>query len=258
MRAKKKYGQNFLNDLEFINKIIMAIKPKKDDLVLEIGPGLGAITIPMLKHTKHITAIEIDQDMIDQLMKKIPNEKITIYNEDFLKSNSLKFNSYTHIIGNLPYYISSAILMKIAKLPDCNAELHFMLQKEVAERITANTSTKAYGRLSVILQYFYQTEYLFEIPAQSFTPAPKITSAFVRLTRKPQVELLAKNIDTLEKVIKTAFQQKRKTLKNNFKGILDEKDFLNLSISSNLRAESISVGDFIKIENYFYKEKLSF
>ena len=258
MRAKKKYGQNFLNDLEFINKIIMAIKPKKDDSVLEIGPGLGAITIPMLKHTKHITAIEIDQDMIDQLMKKIPNEKITIYNEDFLKSDALQFNAYTHIIGNLPYYISSAILMKIAKLPDCNAELHFMLQKEVAERITANISTKAYGRLSVILQYFYRTEYLFEIPAQSFNPVPKITSAFVRLTRKSRIELLAKNIDTLEKLIKTAFQQKRKTLKNNFKGILVEKDFLNLQISSNLRAESITVDDFIRMENYFYKEKLSF
>ena len=258
MRAKKKYGQNFLTDLEYIRKIIISSNPKKNDLVLEIGPGLGAITIPILKYIDKITAIEIDQDMIDQLIKKIPDEKITIYNEDFLKIDSLEFNNFTHIIGNLPYYISSAILMKIAKLPICNAKLHFMLQKEVAERITAKISTKAYGRLSVILQYFYQTEYLFEIPAESFTPAPKITSAFVRLTKKPHIELLAKNIDMFEKIIKTAFQQKRKTLKNNFKGILVEKDFLKLNISPNLRAESISVNDFIKIENYFYKKRLSF
>ena len=148
MRAKKKYGQNFLNDLEFINKIIMAIKPKKDDSVLEIGPGLGAITIPMLKHTKHITAIEIDQDMIDQLMKKIPNEKITIYNEDFLKSDALQFNAYTHIIGNLPYNISTEIIFRLLAFSKDIKDLHFMLQKEVAERITAKISTKAYGRMS--------------------------------------------------------------------------------------------------------------
>jgi 16S rRNA (adenine1518-N6/adenine1519-N6)-dimethyltransferase len=258
MRAKKKYGQNFLHDAQYIHNIINAINPKKNEKILEIGPGKGALTIPLISKIDHINAIEIDSDMVEHLKNKIPVEKITIKQADILTIEDKDLIIYKKIVGNLPYYISSAILIKIAKLNNCNAELHFMLQKEVAQRVTAQPSSKAYGRLSVILQYFYAAEYLFEIPAEAFTPIPKITSALVRLTPKPKGSLSVKNIDSFEKIIKTAFQQKRKTLKNNFKGILNEDDFNNLSIAPNNRAEKISVCQFIKIENYLYEKNYPF
>ena len=177
IRAKKKYGQNFLTDFQYISNILNAINPKENEMLLEIGPGLGALTIPLLKRINHLHVVEIDPDMVEQLKTKIPSSKITIYEEDILKTNDNNLIKFNRIIGNLPYYISSAILLKIAKCNECNADLHFMLQKEVAERVTAAPSSSAYGRLSAILQYFYETEFLFEIPPEAFTPSPKITSA---------------------------------------------------------------------------------
>ena len=257
IRAKKKYGQNFLTDFQYISNILNAINPKKNEMLLEIGPGLGALTIPLLKRINHLHVVEIDPDMVEQLKTKIPSSKITIYEEDILKTNDNNLIKFNRIIGNLPYYISSAILLKIAKCNECNADLHFMLQKEVAERVTAAPSSSAYGRLSAILQYFYETEFLFEIPPEAFTPSPKITSALIRLTSKPKNKLLAKNIENLEKIIKLAFKQRRKTLKNNFKGLLTNEDFFSLKISSKQRAETLSIDKFVIIENYLSKKKLS-
>ena len=258
MRAKKRFGQNFLVDQYIITKILNIINPHKAQSVLEIGPGLGALTEPLLNKLDHINAVEIDRDMVVFLTKKIPTSKITIFQEDILEINDERFSDYSLIIGNLPYYISTPILLKLAKIKNNDAVLFFMLQKEVAERVSAKPSTKMYGRLSTMLQYFFNVELLFDIPAESFSPKPKVTSSFVKLTRKKLQSLNALNDDNYEKVVKLAFQHKRKTLKNNFKGILEDSDFIKMDIDPKMRAETLSVDNFINIENYLSLRKLSF
>ena len=258
IRAKKRFGQNFLIDQQVIKQILDSINADKTQSVLEIGPGLGALTIPLLNKLNHIDVVEIDKDMVKVLTKEIPASKITIYQEDILAVEDIKFSDYNFIIGNLPYYISTPILLKLAKIKKNDADLFFMLQKEVAERVSAKPSTKAYGRLSAILQYFFSVELLFDIPAQAFEPIPNVTSSFVKFTRKNLQDLNAINDDNYERVIKLAFQYKRKTLKNNLKGILDDADFSILDIDSSMRAETISVDNFVNIENYLSQRKLSF
>lgn len=258
IRAKKKFGQNFLIDQHIIKQILDSINPNKSQSILEIGPGLGALTIPLLNKLKHINVVEIDKDMVKFLTKKIPSSKITIYQEDILEVEDQRFSEFNFIIGNLPYYISTPILLKLAKIKKNDAELFFMLQKEVAERVSATPSTKMYGRLSSMLQYFFRVELLFDIPAEAFNPKPKVMSSFVKFTRKNSHELNASNDDNYEKVIKLAFQYKRKTLRNNFKGVLDDSDFSSLDIDPKMRAETLSVDNFVNIENYLSQRKLSF
>ncbi len=258
IRAKKKFGQNFLIDQHIIKQILDSINPNKSQSILEIGPGLGALTIPLLNKLKHINVVEIDKDMVKFLTKKIPSSKITIYQEDILEVEDQRFSEFNFIIGNLPYYISTPILLKLAKIKKNNVDLFFMLQKEVAERVSAMPSTKMYGRLSSMLQYFFRVELLFDIPAEAFNPKPKVMSSFVKFTRKNSHELNASNDDNYEKVIKLAFQYKRKTLRNNFKGVLDDSDFSSLDIDPKMRAETLSVDNFVNIENYLSQRKLSF
>jgi len=258
IRAKKKFGQNFLIDQHIIKQILDSINPNKSQSILEIGPGLGALTIPLLNKLKHINVVEIDKDMVKFLTKKIPSSKITIYQEDILEVEDQRFSEFNFIIGNLPYYISTPILLKLAKIKKNDADLFFMLQKEVAERVSATPSTKMYGRLSSMLQYFFRVELLFDIPAEAFNPKPKVISSFVKFTRKNSHELNASNDDNYEKVIKLAFQYKRKTLRNNFKGVLDDSDFSSLDIDPKMRAETLSVDNFVNIENYLSQRKLSF
>ena len=258
MKAKKKFGQNFLVDRYYISKIINEINPKEESNILEIGPGKGAITEPILKKINHISVVEIDPDMIKILKHKISTKNISILAEDVLGINDEFFKKFNKIIGNLPYYIATEIILKLTKIYSSSSELYFMVQKEVAERITAKPSNKSFGRLSVILQYYFDTELLFEIPPEAFSPQPKITSAFIRLIRKKRLSLKVIDKECFEKIVKIAFSQKRKTIKNNFKNILFEKDFLNLEISPKIRSEALTVDQFIKLENYVTQNNINF
>ena len=258
MKAKKKFGQNFLTDRYFISKIINEINPKEDDHILEIGPGKGAITEPILKKINHISVVEIDPDMIKILKHKVNTKNISILAEDVLDIDNEFFVKFNKIIGNLPYYIATEIILKLTKIYSSSFELYFMVQKEVAERITAKPSNKTFGRLSVILQYYFDTELLFEIPPEAFSPQPKITSAFIRLVRKKRVSPKVINKDSFEKIVKVAFSQKRKTIKNNFKNILFDKDFFNLEISPKIRSEALTIDQFIKLENYVAQNNINF
>ena len=258
MKAKKKFGQNFLIDSHYVAKIIKEINPKESDNILEIGPGLGAITNPILKKVSHISVVEIDPDMVKILNNKINPEKITIFSENILNIDDNFFTKFNKVVGNLPYYIATEIILKITKTYDSTAELYFMVQKEVAERITAKPSNKSYGRLSVILQYYFDADLLFELPPTAFSPQPKVTSAFIRLARKKRSVHKIINKDNFELVIKTAFSKKRKTIKNNFKNILFDQDFLNLKIAPNDRAETLPIEQFINIENYVTQNKINF
>tara|TARA_B100000035_G_scaffold210907_1_gene180605 strand:- start:69475 stop:70254 length:780 start_codon:yes stop_codon:yes gene_type:complete len=256
IKAKKKFGQNFLTDQSVIKEILKHLKPLAQDKVLEIGPGMGAITIPLLNKLNHISVIEIDLDMINYLQKKIPKEKINIINRDVLSIKNRELEVYDRIIGNLPYYISTEILIKMIDIFGSLKDIHFMFQKEVAERITAKPKSKNYGRLTVLIQYFFNAEILFNIAANSFSPPPKIESSFIKLIPKKKEGLRFKNFFNFKKVVKTAFQFKRKTLKNNFKDILSENNFISLGIDSQKRAEMLSVDDFVNIENYIYDHKI--
>ena len=258
MKAKKKFGQNFLTDRYFISKVINEINPKEDDHILEIGPGKGAITEPILKKINHISVVEIDPDMIKILKHKVNTKNISILAEDVLDIDNEFFVKFNKIIGNLPYYIATEIILKLTKIYSSSFKLYFMVQKEVAERITAQPSNKTFGRLSVILQYSFDTELLFEIPPEAFSPQPKITSAFIRLVRKKRVSPKVINKDSFEKIVKVAFSQKRKTIKNNFKNILFDKDFFNLEISPKIRSEALTIDQFIKLENYVAQNNINF
>ena len=256
IKAKKKFGQNFLSDQSVVKEILNYLKPLGQDKVLEIGPGMGAITIPLLSELNHISVIEIDPDMINYLQKKIPESKIIFINRDVLSINNKELEVYERIIGNLPYYISTEILIKMIDIVDSLNDIHFMFQKEVAERITAKPKSKNFGRLSVLIQYFFEAEILFDISANSFSPPPKIQSSFIKLIPKKKEGLKFKNFNNFKKVIKTAFQFKRKTLKNNFKDILGEDNFNSIGINSQKRAEMLSIDDFVNIENYIYDHKI--
>jgi len=256
IKAKKKYGQNFLIDSSVIKNIIDIINPQNEDKILEIGPGLGSITFPILDKIKKIDVIEIDPDMVNFLNNSKYSKKINIHTNDILKIEDNFFENFDKIIGNLPYYISSEILIKICNINKKNKKIYFMLQKEVAERISSPPGNKIYGRLSIIIQYFYDVEKLFDVAPNSFNPPPKINSSIVELIPKKEFKEKILNFVNFEKITKLAFGQKRKTIKNNFREVLSEADFEILNINPQNRPETLGVDDFVRIENYMDKRKI--
>ena len=256
IKAKKKYGQNFLIDSTVTKNIVDLINPQDEDTILEIGPGLGSITFPILDKIKKIDVIEIDPDMVAFLNNSKYSKKINIHTNDILKIEDNFFNNFNKIIGNLPYYISSEILIKICNINNKNKKIYFMLQKEVAERISSPPGNKIYGRLSIIIQYFYDVEKLFDVAPNSFNPPPKINSSIVELIPKKEFKEKILNFVNFEKITKLAFGQKRKTIKNNFREVLSEADFEILNINPQNRPETLGVDDFVRIENYMDKRKI--
>jgi len=248
--AKKKFGQNFLKDSSIIHAIIQSIQPLQNDLLVEIGPGLGALTKPLLEKTKHLFAIELDRDIVNWMQNQYSKNNITIFNEDVLNFNFHQFDKKIRIVGNLPYNISTPILFKCIEDIKIITDLHFMLQKEVVDRMIAVPSSSEYGRLSVMLQYYFAMEHLVHVPKESFDPEPKVESSFVRLIPYDNYPFVANNIDQFGKIVKEAFSQRRKTIRNTLKNFMDVNDFENIDINPQLRAENLSVSDFVKISNY--------
>lgn len=248
--AKKRFGQNFLTDQAIIDSLVDAISPRADDLMVEIGPGLGALTKPLLKKLNSLHVVEVDRDIIDWMKKAYAENSIIIHNSDALKFDFSALGEQIRIVGNLPYNISTPILFHLLDNIHHVVDMHFMLQKEVVERMVAEPSTAAYGRLSVMLQYRLQMEYLFTVPPEAFDPAPKVESAFVRCVPYGELPHVAKDEALLAKIVTAAFSQRRKTLRNTLKGLLDDDGFNVLNIDSQLRAENLSVADFVAIANY--------
>ena len=248
--AKKRFGQNFLTDQSIIASLVEAISPKPDDLMVEIGPGLGALTKPLLQKLNMLHVVEVDRDIIAWMQKEYVNNKITIHNSDALKFDFSSLGKAIRVVGNLPYNISTPILFHLLDNVKVIIDMHFMLQKEVVERMVASPSTPAYGRLSVMLQYRLQMEYLFTVPPEAFDPAPKVESAFVRCVPYATQPFPAKDETLFAQVVTAAFGQRRKTLRNTLKGMLDDDGFQALNIDSQLRAENLSVADFVAIANH--------
>ncbi len=249
-KAKKMFGQNFLVDAQIIADIVRAICPKAGDNMVEIGPGLGALTRPLLKYLDTLHVVEIDRDIIARLKTEYPQDKIVIHEGDALKFDLCELASPLRIVGNLPYNISSPLLFHFAAFANRIIDMHFMLQNEVVERMVAAPSTPEYGRLSVMLQYRFHMEKLMDVPPQSFRPAPKVDSAIVRMIPIPADEITVGDETLFAKVVATAFGQRRKTLRNTLKAHLSESEFQQLGIDAQLRAENLSVAEFTRITNH--------
>ena len=272
-KAKKKFGQNFLVDEQIIADIIAAIRPDPEDNMVEIGPGLGALTRPLLKRLNHLHVIEIDRDIIARLEHDYPQENppnpllqrgddskvrtahLTIHAGDALLFDFAILPAPLRIVGNLPYNISSPLLFHFASYAERIKDMHFMLQNEVVERMVAGPSTPAYGRLSVMLQYRFHIEKLLDVPPESFRPAPKVDSAIVRMIPLPASEILVRNERLFAEIVKAAFAQRRKTLRNTLRSYLDEEDFGRLGIDAQLRAENLAVAEFARVADYLHERK---
>ena len=252
-RPRKRFGQNFLQDETIIDHIVACINPQQNQNLVEIGPGLGALTRRILPLCQKLHVIELDRNLIPKLQDSCKNlGNLIIHNIDALDFNfaSLKNHNKLRIFGNLPYNISTPLLFHLLDSYKMISDMHFMLQKEVAERIVAKTDCQEYGRLSVMIQYHCNTEILFEVPPEAFSPKPKVNSAFIKLTPHIQKAYEAKNLDSFKKIVKCAFTHRRKTLRNNLKPIFCEADFENLDIDPNLRPQNITIAEYVKLANF--------
>jgi 16S rRNA (adenine1518-N6/adenine1519-N6)-dimethyltransferase len=247
--ARKRFGQNFLVDEQIIADIVRAIRPEAADIMVEIGPGLGALTRPLLQRLNQLHVVEIDRDIIIHLEKDYPQDKLIIHAGDALKFDLAQLPAPLRIVGNLPYNISSPLLFHFSNYCDRIHDMHFMLQNEVVERMVAEPSTPAYGRLSVMLQYRFHMEKLLDVPPESFRPSPKVDSAIVRMIPLPASEVLVQNEKLFSQIVAAAFGQRRKTLRNTLKAYLTEDDFVRLGIDAQLRAENLGVAEFARITN---------
>lgn len=257
--AKKRFGQNFLVDNSIINMIVDSIQPQPDDLMIEIGPGLGAMTIPLLSRLNKLNVIELDRDIIPKLTRNCiisdaqNRDKLIVNESDVLKFDfpelhkKLKNKNKLRIVGNLPYNISTPVLFHLLKSRHIIQDMHFMLQKEVVDRIVSTPGNKLYGRLSVMIQTYFTTQSLFEVPPYAFEPAPKVNSAILRLQPNNQFEKYIEDFSQFEKLIRQAFSQRRKTLKNTLKNTCNSEQIEKVGLSPIQRAEELSVNDFVNL-----------
>jgi len=250
--ARKRFGQNFLIDQQVIADIVNAVAPRRGDCVVEIGPGLGALTEPLLKRLDHLHVVEIDRDIVARLEKQHSPDQLSIHSGDALNfdfSLLSKQNGSLHVVGNLPYNISTPLLFHLASFAHLVYDMHFMLQKEVVERMVAEPGSSDFGRLSVMLQYRFVMDWLFDVPPESFEPAPKVDSAVIRLIPRAPGDIVLKDESRFATLVSAAFAQRRKMLRNNLKGIIGNADFERLGIVPTARAEDLSVEDYVRIAN---------
>jgi 16S rRNA (adenine1518-N6/adenine1519-N6)-dimethyltransferase len=250
---RKRFGQNFLHDHNIIYNILSSLEAKTGEHWVEIGPGLGALTEPLLKLGLRLDVVELDRDLVALLKDKFRQQNnLQIHSADALKfdfSALAEHNEKLRIIGNLPYNISTPLMFHLLDNASCIEDMHFMLQKEVVDRICATPGSKKYGRLSVMMQYYCATELLFDVPPESFEPVPKVMSAIVRLIPHEQPPVEVTDIKTLNRVVIQAFSQRRKTLRNSLKKLIAEDAIIALGIDPALRAEALSLDDFAKLSN---------
>jgi len=252
-KARKRFGQNFLHDPQVIQNIIQSIAPKQDQLIAEIGPGLGALTESLASSGCQLKLIELDRDLIAKLETHYANaSNVEIHPGDALKFDFFSFSNAPHslrLVGNLPYNISTPLIFHLIDHVDIIQDMHFMLQKEVVERLAAKPGNKNFGRLSVMVQYFCEVENLFTVGPGAFNPAPKVDSAIVRLQPRKTKTLVAKDIKKLEMLVKKAFTQRRKTLRNNLKTLLSSEQIKSLNIDPGARPETLSTDQYVTLAN---------
>ena len=249
---RKRFGQHFLHDAAIIHRIITALAPHAHEHLVEIGPGQGALTVPVLQIVKELEAVELDRDLIPELQKRCREGTLHIHSADALTfdfAQLKKDERLLRVFGNLPYNISTPLIFHLLLFTPLIANMLFMLQKEVAARLAAKTNTHDYSRLSVMVQYHCQVELLFDVPPSAFYPPPKVTSSIVQLVPFQTYPYLASNYALFSSVVKQAFNQRRKTLRNSLKSCMDDEKWERVSISSDKRPENCTVKDFVDIAN---------
>ncbi|NIH16701.1 MAG: 16S rRNA (adenine(1518)-N(6)/adenine(1519)-N(6))-dimethyltransferase RsmA [Buchnera aphidicola (Periphyllus lyropictus)] len=259
---KKNFGQNFLKDKQVIKKIINVINPKNNDLIIEIGPGLGSLTIPLCSILKKLTVIEIDRDILNFFLNKKFFHKLNFHLLNVLYFNFLEFylknkKKKIRIVGNLPYNISTKLLLNLIKYFKVFKDMYFMFQKEVADRILSFPNTKLYGRLSIIVQYFFKVKKILDVSSNSFFPKPKVNSTFLKFIPRKSFSKLLFDINIFSKITNLAFSQRRKILKHSLKKIFLQDTLIFLKINPKLRAENLSIKQYSILTDYYIKNKFS-
>ncbi len=247
-RARRRFSQNFLVDRSYIDRIVRSIAPCRDDHIVEIGPGLGALTEPLLDAAGRIDAIEVDRDAAATLEERFSGRPLTVHCADFLDFDLATLGNGLRVVGNLPYHISTPILFAVDRYQDRVSDCHFMLQKEVVDRMIAVPASADYGRLSVMLQCRWHIERLFNVPPTVFRPQPKVWSSVVRLQPSRTVDIV--DAALFYRIVEAAFSKRRKTLRNALRQILTPADFEVSGIDPGRRGETLSVAEFAALANH--------
>jgi len=253
-KPRKRFGQHFLHDQHIIQRIITAIAPDEPTPIVEIGPGLGALTMPLLHATHSLDVIEIDRDLARRLADDCSEAgALQIHTIDVLKFDFCGLGKgKIKVVGNLPYNISTPLLFHLLDQIHCIEAMIFMMQKEVVDRICAGPDCRDYGRLSVMVQSQCMVRKLFNVAPGAFTPPPQVAGSIIRLAPKPDTSPDIHDLEIFSEVVKQAFSQRRKTIRNSLKNIIPENNFLALGIDPSLRAENLSVDDYIKLANFLH------
>jgi len=246
-RARKRFGQNFLHDPRVIARIIDAIDPRPGDTIVEIGPGQAALTRHLIERAGHIVALEIDRDLAASLRTEFPPERLSLIIGDALDFDWSAISGTLRIVGNLPYNISSPLLFALVPLAGRVRDQHFMLQKEVVDRMVASPGGRPYGRLSVMLQSRYRLTKLFDVGPGAFRPAPEVTSSIVRMQPLPVALHPAADARRFAQVVSAAFGQRRKTLRNALAELASIDVIRAAAVDPQARAETLSVDDFARL-----------
>jgi len=254
---RKRFGQNFLTDQSVLHDIISAIAPHKDDAMVEIGPGLAAMTRLLLESLDQMHVVELDRDLVARLSKQFDPRRLHVHSADALQFDFTTIpvppGRKLRVVGNLPYNISSPLLFHLATLAPLVQDQHFMLQKEVVERMVAEPGSKAFGRLSVMLQWRYHMQLMFVVPPTAFDPPPRVDSAIVRMI--PLAQPLECRQALLEEVVTKAFTQRRKVIRNSVAGVLDEVDLVAAGIDPQARPETVSTAQFVALANVLERKR---
>ncbi len=251
---RKRFGQHFLQDKQVVLQIIHAISPSSNYNFVEIGPGKGALTFELLKHVEHLSIIELDRDLVSGFEPHRANyPHLTIYSADALKFNYLQLmnGQPLHIVGNLPYNISTPLIFHLLNFIAHVGKMTFMLQREVVDRMVASPNSRSYGRLSVILQYAFQVQKLFDVPPEAFYPPPKVESSIVQLIPHSVIPVQVTNFKVFNQIVSQAFSQRRKTLRNTLKHWLTVDEMESIEIDPLKRAETLNLEAFAKLANLF-------
>jgi len=252
-RARKRFGQNFLVDEGVVESIVRAIGPEQDDVMVEIGPGLSALTQPLLRTLDRLTVIEIDRDLAARLRKQYPPDRLSVVEADALEVDFSTLGDRLRVVGNLPYNISSPLLFHLMAFADHVRDQHFMLQREVIERMVAQPSTSDYSRLSVMLQSRYHMVKLFDVPPEAFDPPPRVVSSVVRMVPLPDSRRRPRSQAAFEQVVARAFAQRRKMLRRGLADWAGLIDWGGLGIPETARAEELSVSQFMDLSDSLHE-----
>jgi 16S rRNA (adenine1518-N6/adenine1519-N6)-dimethyltransferase len=253
-RARRRFGQHFLADAGYVARILDAVDPRPDERIVEIGPGLAALTAGLIARAGHIAAVEIDRDLAARLRATFPPSQLTLYEADALAFDFAQCGAPLRVVGNLPYNISSPLLFHLATFDRLLADIHVMLQREVVARMVAEPATADYGRLTVMLQARFRATRLFVIPPGAFRPPPQVASAFVRLVPLREARPAIADETLFARVVAAAFGQRRKTLRNALAAVTDDARLRDAGIDPSARGETLAVADFVRLANMLASE----